>query len=36
MVLSEIVYGAIDWLNVARDKNRWWMLVTAVMNFRVL
>ena len=26
----------MDWLDLAQDKDMWWALVTAVMNFRVL
>jgi hypothetical protein len=26
--------GAMDWIDVAQDKDRWWALVNAVMNLR--
>jgi hypothetical protein len=25
----------MDWIELAQDRGRWWVLVTAVMNFRV-
>jgi len=27
--------GGMDWINLAQDKNRWRVLVNAVMNLRV-
>jgi len=27
--------GYMDWIDLARDRDRWWALVTAVMNLRV-
>jgi len=35
MDLQELVCGGIDWIKLARDKNRWRGLVNAVMNLRV-
>jgi hypothetical protein len=26
--------GGVEWIDVARDKDRWRILVDAVMNFR--
>jgi len=25
----------MDWIELAQDRDRWWTLVTAVMNFQV-
>jgi hypothetical protein len=33
--LGEMGWGAVDWIGVARDKNRWRALVNAVMNLQV-
>jgi hypothetical protein len=27
--------GCVDWTKRAQDRNRWWALVSTVMNFRV-
>ena len=27
--------GAMNWIDLAEDKDRWWALVNAVMNHRV-
>jgi len=27
--------GGMDWIELALDKNRWWVFVITVMNFRV-
>ena len=27
--------GGTDWIDPAQDRDRWWILVDAVMNFRV-
>jgi hypothetical protein len=35
MDLGEIGWGAVDWIGLAQDRNRWRALVNAVMNLRV-
>ena len=27
--------GGMDWIDLIEDRNRWWVLVSAVMNLRV-
>jgi hypothetical protein len=36
MDLQEVGCGGIDWIELAQDTNRWWVLVNAVMNLLVL
>jgi hypothetical protein len=35
MDLQEMVFGGMDWIDMARDKDKWQALVNAVMNLRV-
>jgi len=35
MDLQEMGCEGMDWMNLARDMDRWWALVTAVMNLQV-
>ena len=35
MDLQEVGCGCMEWMNLAQDKDRWWILVNAVMNLRV-
>ena len=35
MDLQEVEYGYIDWIGLARDRDGWRRLVSAVMNLRV-
>jgi len=32
---QEVGWGSMDWIDLARDRDRWWALVNAVMNLRV-
>jgi hypothetical protein len=29
------LYGVINWIDLAQDRNRWWIFVNAVMNLQV-
>jgi hypothetical protein len=33
--LQEVVCGYMDWIGLAQDRDRWWTLVSAVMNLGV-
>ena len=33
--LEEVGCGYMDWIGLVQDRDRWWTLVSAVMNFRV-
>jgi hypothetical protein len=35
MDLREVGYGEADWVDLARDRDRWLALVYTVMNLRV-
>jgi hypothetical protein len=35
MDLGEVGWGAVDWIRLAQDRNRWRALVNSVMNLRV-
>ena len=34
MDLQEMGCGIMDWIELAQDRERWWALVSAVMNLR--
>jgi hypothetical protein len=36
MDLREIGLGSVDWIRLAQDRDRWRVVVSAVMNLRVL
>jgi hypothetical protein len=35
MNLHEVGWGSVDWIELAKDKDRWRALVNALMNIRV-
>jgi hypothetical protein len=36
MDLRETGLGGMNWIRLAQDRDRWWAVVSAVMNLRVL
>jgi hypothetical protein len=36
MDVREIVLGGVDWIRLSQDRDRWRVVVSAVMNLRVL
>jgi hypothetical protein len=36
MNLRETGWGSVEWIDLALDRDRWWALVSAVMNLWVL
>jgi hypothetical protein len=36
MDLRDIGLRGVDWIRLAQDRDRWWAVVSAVMNLRVL
>jgi hypothetical protein len=36
MDLGEVGWGDVDWIGLAKDRNRWRAVVNAAMNFRRL
>jgi len=35
MDIQEVGRGYMDWIGQAQDRDRWWTLVSVVMNLRV-
>jgi hypothetical protein len=35
MDLGELGWGDVDWIGLAKDRNRWRAVVNSVLNFRV-
>jgi hypothetical protein len=36
MDLKEVILCDIDWIDLAKDRDRWWVVVNVVINFWVL
>jgi hypothetical protein len=34
MDLGEVIWGDVDWIGLAQDRNRWRALVNSVLNLR--
>jgi hypothetical protein len=34
-LVGEVVWGDVDWIGLAKDRNRWRALVNSVLNLRV-
>jgi hypothetical protein len=35
-ILGRLAWGGVDWIRLAHDRDRWWAVVSAVMDLRVL
>jgi hypothetical protein len=35
MGLEEVIWGDVDWIGLANDRNKWRALVNSVLNLRV-
>jgi hypothetical protein len=35
MEVREVLWGGIDWIDLAEDRDRWRAVVNAIMNLRV-
>jgi hypothetical protein len=35
MDVREMDWGDMDWINLAQDRDQWWVPVNTVMNLRV-
>jgi hypothetical protein len=35
MDLREMVWGGVDWIHVAQNRDQWWALVNTVLKLRV-
>jgi hypothetical protein len=35
MDLGEVEWGDVDWIDLAKDRNRWRALVNSILNLRV-
>jgi hypothetical protein len=34
-ILGRLARGGVDWIRLGQDRDRWWAVVSAVMNLRV-
>jgi hypothetical protein len=34
-IFKKVGFGGMDWIDLSQDRNRWWVLVNAVMYIRV-
>jgi len=35
MDLQTVGCGGMDWIDLAQDRDRWWVLLKAVMNIQI-
>jgi hypothetical protein len=35
MDLQDVGWGGIDWIDLAEDRDRWWVVANEVMNLQV-
>jgi hypothetical protein len=35
MGLQGVIWGGMDWIDLAQNRDRWWVVVNAVLNVRV-
>ena len=35
MDIQDVGSGGMEWIELSQDRERWWVLMNAVMNFRV-
>jgi hypothetical protein len=39
MIILKLIFkkwaGGMDWIDLAQDRDRWWAILTAVMNLRI-
>jgi hypothetical protein len=35
-ICGRLAWGSVDWIKLAEDRDRWWAVVSAVMNLRFL
>jgi hypothetical protein len=35
IVLREIGWDGMDWIDLAQDRRQWWVVVNTIMNLRI-